>query len=434
MLDWSRRMKSIVTHPFFPILIICFAALTLRLYRLSTPTQWYFDEVYHGYTAVEYAKGNKAAYDPWANSPPGVAFEWVHPPLAKLIMSWSVMVFGPTSWAWRLPSAFFGTAVVGLTGILAWLWTKDQRVAWLASLFLALDGLNLVMSRVAMNDVFFLTFILLALISYTLAWEKTYNPRWITLSAVALGAALASKWTTLYITPVIAADLLWRWQRSRKAYWPPIWHAGVLFVILPPLLYLLSYSQYFAWGYSWENFVMLQKQIWWYHTGLEATHPYQSTPLQWILNLRPVWFYSSSTAFVSQNIYALGNPFFFWSGIVAVFYQIHSLIKQQKSNKPSDWGQVQMVMCYFALWVPWTFSPRIMFFYHYLPALPFLAIMLAKTLTQLERKDPRNYVVINIGLIGLMALWFLLFFPHLTALPVTAFWHKELFYFIPTWR
>lgn len=434
MSEWMRQVKSIVTHPLFPVALICFLSLGLRLYRLPVPSEWYFDEVYHGYTAVEYAKGNHAAYDPWASSPKGVAFEWVHPPLAKIIMSWSVMAFGAHSWAWRLPSAFFGTAVTGLTGVLAWVWFKDRRVALLASTFLALDGLNLVMSRLAMNDVFFLSFLLFTVIVYSLAWRERYSWRWMILAGLGLGAALASKWTTLYIIPILGIDLLWRWQQSKTWRWTPFFSAAACLALIPPLVYLLSYAQYFAWGYSWESFVTLQKQIWWYHTGLEATHPYQSTPLQWLLDLRPVWFYSGSTSTLNKNIYALGNPIFFWAGLSAVLFQIHNVIQRQRDQLHSNWAQIQVLLCYFAMWLPWTFSPRIMFFYHYLPALPFLSIMLAYTIRQLEIRNKQSYRFIGLGLVSLMGLWLIIFFPHLTGIAVSKSWSDSVYFFIPTWR
>lgn len=397
---------------------------------------WYFDEVYHGYTAVEYARNNPAAYDPWASSPPGVAFEWVHPPLAKLIMSWSVHLFGPVSWAWRLPSAFFGTAVIGLTGVLAWVWFKDARLSLLASTFLALDGLVLVMSRLAMNDVFFLTFLLAALITYTLMWRSQSRERFVTwsiLCGVTLGLALASKWTTVYILPVLGLDIAWRWWQSGKIFWKTLLPVGVSLGIFPIVMYLLAHTQYFSWGYTWSDFIMLQKQIWWYHTGLEATHPYQSTPLQWFLDIRPVWFFSGSTAEVSQNIYALGNPIFFWSGLVAVIFFAKRILLDSVS-RAQNWTESFLFTCFLAVWLPWTFSPRIMFFYHFLPALPFLAIILARQIRLHERSTGKHSFVQTSVVLAGMAVWLIIFFPHLTALPVDRSWADSIYYIIPSWR
>lgn len=431
MFAWQSRLRSIVTHPLFPVLLVCALSFSLRMYRLQVPETYYFDEVYHGFTAVEYAKGNIDAYNPWASAPEGVAYEWVHPPLAKVIMSWSVMLFGPTSWAWRLPSIFFGTAVIGLTGALAWVWFRNARLALLASTFLALDGLMLVMSRLAMNDVFFLTFLLLTLIAYFRSWQVAQPGKWWIIMGLSLGAALSSKWTTVYVLPVLGADILWRWRQANQLKWPPLIPLTLSLVVMPPAVYLLSHFQYFGWGYTWQDFVRLQQQIWWYHTQLEATHPYQSIPLQWIFDVRPVWFYSGSSDSISRNIYALGNPVFFWSGLVAVI----TLVTQQLRR--FTWKLTVPLLAYIMMWLPWSLSPRIMFFYHYLPALPFLAIILAHQLTQWEQQTPvktKHAGMIITTFVCLMGLWLIYFFPQLTGIPVPAEWAERVYYFIPSWR
>ncbi len=439
MLSIQAKLRTWITHPLFPIVLICILAFSLRLYRLQTPTGFYFDEVYHGYTAVEYAAGNRDTYNPWAHqNTPGLAYEWVHPPLAKLIMAGSVWVFGPVSWAWRLPSALFGTAVIGLSGILAWVWWRKASIAIFTSAILAIDGLVLVMSRLAMNDVFFLSFLLLSLILYSLSWEKRSWKRWLFAAGISLGAALASKWTTVYIFPLIAIDTFARLAQEKKWSWERLsWVIGVFLVTLPAM-YLLSHAQYFWWGYSWDDFVILQQQIYGYHTNLVATHPYQSIPLQWILDLRPVWFHSSSSLNIMSNIYALANPIFLWSGLGATLLLFANIL-QNPSWK--SWANIRVLLAYCSLWMPWIFSPRIMFFYHYLPALPFLAMILAGTFSNwieqgkvnsLPTKNTRK--MIWVSWYALAALWLIFFFPHLTALPVSAEWAKSLYYLLPGWQ
>jgi dolichyl-phosphate-mannose-protein mannosyltransferase len=434
MANWQTRLRSIVTHPLLPVFLVCLLSFSLRINRLQDPGEWYFDEVYHGFTAVEYAAGNHDAYNPWAQGvPEGVAFEWVHPPLAKLIMASSVALFGPVSWAWRLPSTFFGTAVIGLSGILAWVWWKNARIALLTSAILAVDGLVLVMSRLAMNDVFFLTFLLLALIASSVSWESRRWKWWTVLAAVSLGAALASKWTTIYIVPFIALDTLVRWSQMPNRNPTRLFWIALSFVIGVPVIYLLSHTQYFLWGYTWDDFVMLQKQIWWYHTQLDATHPYQSSPWQWILDLRPVWFYSGSTATLSKNIYALANPIFLWTGLLAVLYTVIKIWR----DRPIQWSTVRVLFAYGLMWLPWAISPRIMFFYHYLPALPFLAIILAKAMgdwEQASRRTLNRRTLVILSWFAVACLWLIIFYPHLTGLPVSAMWAQKIYYILPTWR
>src|SRR3989344_4335358 len=94
-----------ISSKYILILILLLAAF-LRLYRLDYPNKYVFDEVYHGFTAKEFLVGHKEAWEWWTTPPPGVAYEWTHPPLAKEIMAISMLVLHTQdSWAYRLPGA-----------------------------------------------------------------------------------------------------------------------------------------------------------------------------------------------------------------------------------------------------------------------------------------------------------------------------------------
>ena len=40
--------------------------------------------------------------------------------------------------------------------------------------------------------------------------------------------------------------------------------------------------------------------------------------------------------------------------------------------RPKKLGLI--VLCFLAFWLPWAFSPRIMFLYHFSPSIPFLSL------------------------------------------------------------
>src|SRR5689334_12116741 len=93
--------------------VLAFSFLSKVIY-LHIPDNFYFDEVYHGFTATRYLHSDISAYDPWAKPPPGMAFEWTHPPLAKLIMAGFMAVLGENAVGWRIGSVIFGTISVWL--------------------------------------------------------------------------------------------------------------------------------------------------------------------------------------------------------------------------------------------------------------------------------------------------------------------------------
>src|SRR3990167_4800218 len=92
----------------------------LRIYRLYIPQNYIFDEVYHVPSIRAFSQNNPAAFDVYAQAPePGTAYDWLHPPLAKLIQAGSVLVLGDNSFGWRFPSAVFGMLAIAAVYYLA---------------------------------------------------------------------------------------------------------------------------------------------------------------------------------------------------------------------------------------------------------------------------------------------------------------------------
>lgn len=77
------------------IILILILALTIfsRFWRLGEPPNFYFDEVYHAFTAREFLLGNRSAWEFSATPPAGFAYEWTHPPLAKELMAAGMLIF-----------------------------------------------------------------------------------------------------------------------------------------------------------------------------------------------------------------------------------------------------------------------------------------------------------------------------------------------------
>ena len=150
-------MKSLISKFYLEIIIFIFAILT-RFIRLDYPKNHIFDEVYHAFTAQAIARWDPKAWEWWNSNPQGFAYEWTHPPLAKEFMALSILIFGDGSFAWRFFSAVFGTGIIVLIYLISLELFKNRKVAIFASLIASLDGLLLVMSRIAMNDTYFLFF------------------------------------------------------------------------------------------------------------------------------------------------------------------------------------------------------------------------------------------------------------------------------------
>jgi dolichyl-phosphate-mannose--protein O-mannosyl transferase len=507
---------------------LCIFAFAVRVYRVGEIKSYIFDEVYHTVTAKLIARDDPRAYE-WWNPPiePNTAVDWLHPPLAKYTQALGMKVFGETPFGWRISSVLFGTAVVWLTAELARYLFKDKTIGLLSGFFVAMDGLLLVQSRLAMNDIHVAFMLLLTFLLY--AWyrrelhavidspkkfeqERTELRKRFLLAGLCAGLAMGTKWSGLF-----GLGVLWLFEfvflmtdlhkvaSGRNAVFKAILGRVLVLGVLPFTVYILSYTHMFLQGKSfhcdlnmvksgtcycsqesspwvlaletvtgsesWQNlearggckrlishFSELHHQIFWYQTTLKATHAYQSRPIQWFLNLRPVWMYVNYGDGKIANIYAQGNPALFWFGDIALFVTvltlgIHSVkllterTKQRASSAAASLTKTlrtlttfdtplsalfYVTIAYFAVWLPWQLSPRIMFFYHYTPAVPLLSIILAYWVKQLLGKKKG---VLLAGAVLLIVLnVFILFFPNWTGLPVTNAFANGIYFRIPSWK
>lgn len=431
-------MRKII-NKFYPEIIIFFFAAFTRFLNLGYPKIHVFDEVYHAFTAEQIVKWNPAAWEWWNPNPPGFAYEWTHPPLAKEFMALSILIFGDTSFAWRFFSALFGTGVIILIYLISFEIFKNRKIAILASLIASLDGLLLVMSRIAMNDTYFLFFSLLAILFFLK--KKNF------LMGIALGLAIASKWTGVFAIPIIGYFYVFKSIKIKQWNWLiyliilPVFYLLVKkkfifllqLLIIPIIIYLLVYAPFFLQRHTppeqnssnFQTFIGLQQQMWWYHTNLKATHSYQSTPYDWIFDLRPVWLFVDYQKNSIANIYTLDNPLIPWLGLVSIFFLIFEFIK--KRSLP----YLLIPLSYLGFFILWFHSPRIMFNYHYLASTAFLTISIGVVLNKLLNNKQGK--ILSYSFLIFMALLFIYFYPLWTGIHVPIDFNNNYFW-LKSWK
>lgn len=387
-----KIINKFLNHKNILIIILIFSAF-LRLYRLDYPNKYVFDEVYHAYTAKEYLKGNKDAWSPWGKSTEeGVAFEWLHPPVSKEIMTFSMFILHTSNaWSWRLPGVIFGVMSIYLVYTLSLLLFKSQPTALLSAFIFSLDGLVFVQSRTGMNDIYLVFFILMSIIFFM---QKKYI-----LAAIFMGVSMSTKWPGIFLTFMYFPFLLYQRQFNKL----------IFFILIPPVIYLLSYTPYFLIGYKWDDFIELHRQIWWYQTNLKATHAYSSAWWTWPLNFYPIWYFVDYQKNMIANIFASGNPAVFWIGSAAVILTAWETIKKRSKSL------LVIILGVLIFWLPWAISPRIMFLYHFSPSVPFLCLSLGYQLNTLLKERKMKTVLM---ILVLITLTFILIFPFLTGIPL----------------
>ncbi len=420
----KSKQKKLNYENIFLLIFVLFILFT-RFYQLGYPQDYIYDEVYHAFTAGEMAEGNVKAWEWWNNAPEGFAYEWTHPHLAKILMSLGIKVFGNNSFGWRFGSAVFGTGVILLTYLLGKEIFKNKKIAVVAAVLFSLDGMLLTMSRIGMTDVYLVFFILLTIL---LSLKKR-----IFLASVSLGMTIGAKWTGIYLIPIIGLILIWK-QEKHDIFSKSLLKNILTFVFITPLVYTATYLPFFLTEHTLTQFFELQKSMWGYHTKLKATHGFQSEAYTWPFMIRPVWFWVDYQKNKIANIYNLGNPLLWWSSLTILPIYIYRSIEKYMEKKKKN--MLILIPAYFVFWVPWIFSPRVMFLHHYLPALPFLFLMNAwfwvKEIKELVTEN-KTYYLITLTYLAIIFITFLYFLPIYIGIPLPKN-RLDWWFWFSTWK
>lgn len=401
--------------------VTIFAAL-LRLPRLETPAEMFFDEIYYAKAAQQVLAGQE------------VTEERTHPPLSKLIIAASIAMAGDGAVGWRLAGALAGTLLVGATYLLASAVFEDRFAAAGSAMLVALDGLILVESRIAKPDIFLSLFLVVALAAFW-RYQRLRRPgvgrptatrragvHWIYVSGLAAGAALATKWTAAVVLAAIPLTLALLWRRGQLV--PArgdLWHLVAAFTVTPLAVYLLTYVPYFALGHGASDLIRHHVSMYEFHAGLTETHPYQSRWWSWPLLIRPIWYhYYEAAPQLYRGILAIGNPIIWWAGLPALAFVAVQAVRQRGA------AETFLVVGFLVSYAPYALVPRALFLYHFLPALLFLIMALALALARVRARIGGGVVLVYVVL---AAGWLAAFYPVLSALPIAASRYWRLMWF-----
>jgi len=410
--------------------------------RYWYPPQAYFDEVYYPRSAAEYLT--------WSPQ-----YEWTHPPLTKLLIALSMLLFGGvhsslgnSGYGWRFLNLVVGAALVYLLYVFARRITDSSAFASIAAALLVFDGFHFTQSRIATPEITVAFFSLLILYAFFKYWNEASGaaaaiPRLGVLAAaicasLALGAGVAFGIVGAVAHQSFAAVLLtWAFvacaiyaafrltvaprPRALRSLWllalacglgaASKWNAlfdvvlvftfatGIVLLPKPKwrldldafvaivgaatiALYLASYVPFFLTarpatfepGHDLSAMMDLQYQMFTYHDVTvthNAPHPYSSKWWEWPLLYQPVayWYHDFRTGANAANpnaccvneIISLPNPLTWWFGLLSV--PLLGVLAWRRRNR----AYLLLFAAYFAQWLPWAASPRMLFEYHFFP-------------------------------------------------------------------
>lgn len=406
---------------FSPIWIILGFALTLRLWRLNQPKGYIFDEIY-------YAKNAASLIDHGVElDAAGQADFIVHPPLGKWIIGIGIKLFGNNEFGWRIMAALIGSASVLLIFLIAQKLFQSLFLSNTAALLMSFDGLHLVMSRVALLDIFLMFFILL---TFYLILLNNYL-----LASVVLGLAGATKWSGFFLIPLLIGLMIFTHLKK-----PLIWIKQIsLLIIIPFGIYLISWAGWLANTSGWSrdsrsnpfaSLINYHVEIFNFHKDLTEAHAYAANPWSWLILGRPTSFYYESpsncgAANCAQEILAIGTPILWWVGIFAIALTAGLFI----TNKDRKAGLILLFIA--ATYLPWfVIQSRTMFYFYAISILPFLILALIYAFNwAMTYRNFRKEITLFVILVGINFFYFLPIFIGLE-IPYSHWLHRM---WLPSW-
>jgi dolichyl-phosphate-mannose-protein mannosyltransferase len=251
---WTRaRGRVRLEDPFIgwtASIAVALLALFLRLWKLGKPHVFEFDETYYakdawslvhfGYVREYTAKANEHILDgqvtgEWKDDPSMI----VHPEVGKWLIGLGEKAFGMDPFGWRVAAAVAGALMVLVMCRFARRLTGSTALGIVAGLLLAFDGLQFVLSRLALLDIFVALFLLCGvhcvvadrdwhraklarLVPAPIEDSRDWGPvrrlwfrPWLLAGGVSWGLAIGTKWEAAY--PLAAFGLLaWLWSAGAR--------------------------------------------------------------------------------------------------------------------------------------------------------------------------------------------------------------------------
>ena len=199
-------------------LVLFVADLILRAIWLDKPTgslifdEWYYVNVARVILRLPQSVGANGQ-PPYVNPQLGLDPNHEHPPLAKLLIALSMHLLGDNGFGWRIPSVIFGSVAILVFYLLMKRIATYKMVPLVATFLFSFDNLVFIQSRIAILDIFALTFMLVGFYWYFSGHSY--------LSAIGMALSALTKFTGLAGLGVIVLvhTIKFATRRSKVKKW-----------------------------------------------------------------------------------------------------------------------------------------------------------------------------------------------------------------------
>ena len=416
----------------------------------------YFDEVYHPRNAWEIANGQ-------------LMYATVHPLFGTNLMALSVKLLGMTPFAWRIMGALFGIMMVPLMYLLVHLLFENEYLSAAGAFLLSFDFMHITTSRIGTLEPFSVFFIMamfwfMIRYYYTSFYDTPLKKQLsiLCICGVVMGIAIATKWTACYsavgLAVILFTSLIQRTIEYRKAAQLlktdqnlsdsdrqeaemitsvygrnmiiTLLSCVVFFIIIPLIIYVVTYIPDHVWRNGTWSLANVWKQTQYildYHSSLDSTHPFQSVWYEWLADLRPILYHTSTDAAGRYHAIAcFSNPLLTWIGIPAILY---TAIQAFYRKDGACWI---ITVGYLTALVPWIIVTRCVFAYHFYPTSIFVILAITVMIRDcLSLSENARYFII--GVLAVYLVLFIIFMPATCGFGTTADYINSLEW-LPRWN
>jgi dolichyl-phosphate-mannose-protein mannosyltransferase len=434
------------------IIIICLVSIVLRFWGLGRFNLFVFDEVYYAKFANNYLTNTK-----FFNS---------HPPLSQYLIAIGIWIgdrlpIGQdttntltgslhSTFSYRWMNALFGSFIPPLVAALAYQLSHRMSYAFLAALFISLDGLFLIESRYALNNIFLVFFGLLGQLLLLIAINQSKHRHLLLMlgAGASFGASAACKWNGLWfllgVYILLLTAKIWKLIKSdrkfsaisnslldRLANIHPI-EILISLVIVPIAIYSLLWIPHLIQNPT-PNFIDVQWSILNYHEQIgngTGVHPYCSNWYTWPLLMRPLaYYFTQYKPNYYYDVHAMGNPLLWWLALATVLGSIWLIVTNLwlvfnrvniENTLLAPMGELNInyisvplfiLVNYAANLLPWVKVTRCLYIYHYMGAVLFAIMGLAWFVDLWLRSNSKLWQVLGLTTIFGVAASFVFWLP-----------------------
>jgi 4-amino-4-deoxy-L-arabinose transferase-like glycosyltransferase len=341
---------------------------------------------------------------------------WNHPVLRNILVYFAMKLFGTGVLGVKGTSLLLGTLCIPLVALVARRIFDDGKTALLAASLWALDPLAIDFSRQAINDIY-LAFFPLAGIYLVYRFRDKGNSAWLLGSGVLFGFGLASKWSAVFPLAVTLGLLIAAIRKETKGRkgerYARAAHVSAMLVVLPLLVYILTFIPWFGRGYSLSEWPALQRSMFMetsQHTGYkpDAMVDRDIRAYEWFI--RPVTFRDmffnmdndEQGRLSAENnvtiLLAVSNPLVWLLVLPAALYLAHRGVRERKE------GHCFLAALFLLSYIPLVVARRPIWLNTALSVLPFALMAVAYFVWTVASRFRRRHAVVTAYLVLVLAV------------------------------